>query len=57
MVKFICGDDLVLVIFDDFGYEIVVKFDCGVVLGEMLMLKFVDVDSYVGSINFVRVEA
>ena len=57
MVKFIRGDDLVLVIFDDLGYETVVKLDRGAVLGETLTLKFVDADPHAGSTNFARVEA
>jgi len=57
VVKFIRGDDLVLVIFDDLGYETVVKLDRGAVLGETLTLKFVDADPHAGSTNFARVEA
>jgi exoribonuclease-2 len=46
-----------LVIFDDLGYETVVKLDRGAVLGETLTLKFVDADPHAGSTNFARVEA
>jgi exoribonuclease-2 len=57
VVKFIRGDDLVLVIFDDLGFETVVKLDRSAVLGETLMLKFVDADPHAGVTNFARVDA
>ena len=57
VVKFIRGDDLVLVIFDELGYETVMKLDRGAVLGETLTLKFVDADPHAGSTNFARVDA
>jgi exoribonuclease-2 len=55
VVKFIRGDELVLVVFDTLGFETVVKFDKGAVLGEKVSLKFVDADPHAGNINFARV--
>lgn len=56
VVKFIRGDDLVLVIFDGLGFETIVKLDQGGILGESLTLKFVDADPHAGNITFARAD-
>ena len=56
VVKFIRGDDLVLVIFDRLGFETIVKLDRGGILGESLTLRFVDADPHAGNITFARAD-
>ena len=56
LVKLIRGDDLALVIFEDLGFETVVKLDRAGVLGETLTLRFVDADPHAGFVNFARCE-
>ena len=55
VVKFIRGDDLVLVVFDDLGYETVVKLEQPAILGETITLRFMSADPHAGSVSFARV--
>ena len=52
VVKFIRGDDLVSVIFEDLAFEAVLKLDRGAILGETLIVRFLDADPHAGIINF-----
>ena len=57
VVKFLRGDDLVFVVFDDLGYETVVKLERPAILGESITLRFVSADPHAGSVAFARVDA
>lgn len=55
VVKFLRGDDLVIVIFDDLGFESVVKLDRPALLGESVTLRVVGAEPHAGSITFACV--
>ena len=46
---------LVLVVFDDLGYETVVKLEQPAILGETITLRFMSADPHAGSVAFARV--
>lgn len=56
VVKIVRGDDLVIVIFDDLGFETIVKLDRPAILGDSVTLKFVDAEPHAGLITFARVD-